>query len=145
MKILIDTNVLIDYLSGREPYFALADEIIKLCRDKKITGYMAAHSVPNIFFILRKEYNAEERRTMIKSLFGMLSVSGIDETTLLSALDRENFKDFEDCLQDECAAAIMADYIVTRNIKDFANSRITALTPDDFLNLYMTMNNQKSL
>ena len=136
MKILIDTNVLIDYLSGRKPYFAYADEIIKLCRDSKITGYMAAHSVPNIFFILRKEYNAEERRTMIKSLFDILSVSGIDEKTLLAALNRENFKDFEDCLQDECAVEVLADYIVTRNVKDFANSKITALIPEDFLNEY---------
>jgi predicted nucleic acid-binding protein len=142
MKILIDTNVLIDYLSGREPYFTLADEIIKLCRDKKIVGYMAAHSVPNMFFILRKEYTGEERRTMIKSLFDMLSVSGIDEKTLLPALDRENFKDFEDCLQDECAVAVFADYVVTRNVKDFINGKVTALTPEDFLQEYQKAGTQ---
>jgi len=142
MKILIDTNVLIDYLSGREPYFTLADEIIKLCRDKKIVGYMAAHSVPNMFFILRKEYTGEERRTMIKSLFDMLSVSGIDEKTLLPALDRENFKDFEDCLQDECAVAVSADYVVTRNVKDFINGKVTALTPEDFLQEYQKAGTQ---
>ena len=52
---------------------------------------------------------------------------------LLSALDNEYFSDFEDCLQEECAVAISADYIVTRNTKDFASSRVPAILPDEFL------------
>ena len=55
MKILIDTNVLIDYLIAREPYIESAKKIMRLCADKKVQGFMAAHSIPNIFFILRKE------------------------------------------------------------------------------------------
>lgn len=133
MRVLIDTNVLIDYLSGREPYFRYADEIIKLCTEKQICGYMAAHSVPNIFFILRKDYDSKTRRIMIKSLFDILSVSGINESVLLTALDNENFTDFEYCLQDECAVSVFADYIITRNVKDFSVSHIKAVTPTEFI------------
>ncbi len=60
MKILVDTNVLIDYLVGREPYFETADKIIQICCDKIVTGFMAAHSVPNLFFILRKDYDHKD-------------------------------------------------------------------------------------
>ena len=133
MKVLIDTNVLIDYLSGRKPYFKYADIIMKLCIDEKIDGYMAAHSIPNIFFILRKDYDSETRRMIIKSLFDILSVCGIDESVLLTALDNEKFKDFEDCLQDECAFSVSADYIITRNVKDFSFSHVKAVTPTEFI------------
>ena len=136
MKIFVDTNVLIDYLVGREPYFETADKIIQICCDKIVTGFMAAHSVPNLFFILRKDYDHQTRRIMIKSLFDILEVSGIGKNVLLTALERLNFKDFEDCLQDECAVAVNADYIVTRNINDFANSKIKAITPQEFLEIY---------
>ena len=70
---------------------------------------------------------------MIKSLFDILSVSGINESVLLTALDNENFTDFEDCLQDECAVSVFADYIITRNVKDFSVSHIRAVTPTDFI------------
>ena len=96
MKILVDTNVLIDYLVGREPYFETADKIIQIGCDKIVTGFMAAHSVPNLFFILRKDYDHQTRRIMIKSLFDILEVSGIGKNVLLTVLERVNFKDFED-------------------------------------------------
>lgn len=136
MKILVDTNVLMDYLVGRKPYFEDADRVIKLCIDCKIEGYMAAHSITDMFYILRKDYKESGvRRMMIKSLFDILDISGIDKDILLNALNRESFEDFEDCVQDECADSFGADYIVTRNTKDFENSKVQAITPDDFLKL----------
>ena len=88
-----------------------------------------------MFFILRNDYKPNIRRIMIKSLFDILYVSGIDEKALLNALDKDSFEDFEDCLQDECAKACGAEYIVTRNIKDYTNSTVPAITPDEFLKL----------
>lgn len=66
MRVLIDTNVLLDFLMGRKPYFDLADHILKLCSDRKMEGYMAAHSVPNIFYILKKRMSDEERKEVLK-------------------------------------------------------------------------------
>ena len=53
MKVLVDTNVIVDALIGRQPYFDNADKIIRLCADKKVHGYLAAHSIPNLFYILQ--------------------------------------------------------------------------------------------
>ena len=75
----------------------------------------------------------EERKEALKDICQIVKVEGIDTFKILSALDNEYFNDFEDCLQEECAVAISADYIVTRNTKDFASSRVPAILPDVFL------------
>lgn len=136
MRILIDTNVLIDYLTGRMPYFTLADNIIHLCSDAKIKGFMAAHSINDMYYILRKEYDDTTRREMLRSLFDILEVSGLDKNILLKALERNYFKDFEDCIQDECASVCKVDFIVTRNVKDFETSTVKAISPDEFMDEY---------
>ncbi|MDE7211968.1 MAG: PIN domain-containing protein [Lachnospiraceae bacterium] len=133
MRVLIDTNVLADVLLGRDSYYDIAYNILALCADKKVFGYIAAHSVPNLFYILRKYMSKEERRDALKDICQIVKVEGIDSFKILSALDNENFSDFEDCLQEECAVAISADYIVTRNTKDFASSRVPAILPNEFL------------
>ena len=136
MRILIDTNVLADVLLGRDPYYDIAYSILTLCADKKVYGYMAAHSIPNLFYILRKYMTEEERRQALKDICQIVKVEGIDSFKIISALDNVDFSDFEDCLQEECAVAVSADYIVTRNAKDFAASRIPVILPDQFLEKY---------
>ena len=136
MRILIDTNVLADVLLGRDPYYDIAYSILTLCADKKVYGYMAAHSIPNLFYILRKSMTEEERRQALKDICQIVKVEGIDSFKIISALDNVDFSDFEDCLQEECAVAVSADYIVTRNVKDFVASRIPVILPDQFLEKY---------
>lgn len=133
MKILIDTNIILDFLTKRQPYFANAEKIFKMCSDNTLEGCIAAHSVMNSFYILRKTYSADERREILKNICNITSVIGIDKVKLINALDNADFKDMEDCLQAECAVAFGTDFIVTRNVKDFTESSITAVTPDDFL------------
>lgn len=135
MRILIDTNVILDALTGRQPHFDDADKIIKFCADKKVQGYLADHSISNIFYILRKDLPIEDRRIVLLNLCEILEVEGVDSRKVKSALNRGDFKDLEDCIQDECAAAIKADYIVTRNKKDFENSIVPAILPQEFLNM----------
>ncbi len=133
MQVLIDTNILADMLLGRDPYYDIAYNILTLCADKKVCGYIAAHSIPNLFYILRKFMSEEERREALKDICQIVKVEGIDSFKILSALDNEDFSDFEDCLQEECAVAVSADYIVTRNPKDFVSSRVPAILPNEFL------------
>lgn len=128
MKILIDTNVLLDFLQQRES-FAEAEEILSLCGRNKVQGFVAAHSFPNMFFILRKYMDSAKRRDLLFYLTSLLGVVSIDYLKILSALSRAD----EDCLQDECAAEIKADFIVTRNTDDFKNSMVPAITPAAFL------------
>ncbi len=134
-KILIDTNVLLDYLLEREPFFEDAKEVILSCTDGKIKGCIAAHSISNMFFILRKDYNVKERREVLLNLCKIFDVEGIDKAKLILALTNEDFSDFEDCLQTECAKVYGADYIVTRDVSDYSTSEIKAIEPKDYLEL----------
>ena len=133
MVVLIDTNVLLDFLLGREPYFSNADRIIKLCAEQKIQGFMAVHSISNMFYILRKDMSAETRREVLLNLCDILAIEAIDSVKVIAALKNSAFMDLEDCLQSDCAGKIKADYIVTRNTKDFEISEVPAVLPEDFL------------
>lgn len=134
-RILIDTNVLLDYLLEREPFFEDAKEVILSCIDGKAKGCIASHSISNMFFILRKDYSVKERREVLLNLCKIFDVEGIDKAKLISGLSNDDFSDFEDCLQMECAKSYEADYIVTRNVSDYATSEIKAITPKDYLEM----------
>jgi predicted nucleic-acid-binding protein len=134
MTVLLDTNILLDYFQNR-PEFLSAEKILNLCADKKIAGYIAAHSIPDMYYIMRKTYTEGERRSILLNLIQVVSVIAVDQKRIVSALSNTIFPDFEDCLQAECASSFSADYIITRNIKDFLQSSVKALSPQDFLNL----------
>ncbi|MCM1193142.1 MAG: PIN domain-containing protein [Butyrivibrio sp.] len=135
LRILIDTNILLDYLLCREPFEKAARDIVIACRQKRVRGCIAAHSISNIFFVLRKVYSIGERRRLLHNLCGLFEVEGIDKTKILGALENEKVSDFEDCLQMECAIAFRADYIVTRNGDDFKESNIPCIGPEEFCKL----------
>lgn len=135
MVILIDTNVALDFLTMRHPYYESAREIIRICAEDKMKGYIAFHSLPNIFYILRKSYSEADRRKMLKRLCCVLQVTAASHEKVCDAIEQTDFMDFEDCLQEKCAKEIFADYIISRNLVDFKNSRIKAVTPQDFLKM----------
>jgi predicted nucleic acid-binding protein len=137
MVILIDTNILLDFLEEREPFRLNAISIMQKSIDQEIVGCIAAHSITNIFYILRKTYSSDERKAMLLDVCQTLNVIGIDQEKLIYSLMNESFDDIEDCLQVECATTVGADYIVTRNIEDFPNSTIPAILPEQFLELLM--------
>lgn len=135
MKILVDTNIILDVLLKREPHNKAAQAIMTKCADREVMGYLAAHSIPNIFYVLRKEYSQEERRKFIRNLCEIFWISDLNAEKIISAIDNEQFLDFEDCLQEECAVAETVDYIVTRNLADYKQSRVNVIEPDEFVKL----------
>jgi predicted nucleic acid-binding protein len=135
MDVLIDTNVLLDSIEQRSPFQNNADKILQACYTGAVNGFIAAHSITNMFFILRKAYSVGERKQFLLELCRLLTVVGIDNETITNAIRNENFPDVEDGLQSECAKEVNADFIVTRNISDFRNSSIPAILPEDFLQL----------
>ena len=135
MVILIDTNVALDFLTMRQPYYKEASDIIRICADEKVQGYIAFHSLPNIFYILRKNYSETDRRKMLKKLCFVLRVTGASHEKVCDARGNTKFSDFEDCLQYECAEEISADYIITRNVQDFRYSEVKAITPKELLDM----------
>jgi len=133
MVILIDTDVILDHLIPRQPFVDTASEIFNLCYQQKCNGYIAAHSITNIFYILRKQFSVSERKKLLISLCEFIEIAGINKNQIIDALTSEDFNDIEDRLQVECAITVNADFIVTRNITDFSNSSIPAILPEDLL------------
>lgn len=135
LRILIDTNVAYTFLSEREdPFSAEIFEIMQLCALGEIYGYLAFHSLSSIWYVCRK-LDDKERRKMLLRLCNILEVVGASQNAVIDAIKNANFKDFEDCLQDKCAKETACDYIVTVNIKDFINSEIPAIAPNELLKI----------
>ena len=132
MKILIDTNVILDVLCNRKEFVEDSAKVFKLCEVKKLTGYISALSIPNIAYIMRKELDEEKIREVIEKLslvFDIVDLKGDD----LKKAAILNFADYEDAVQSQQATRIKADYIVTRNIKDYKNSKVMAIKPTELL------------
>lgn len=134
--LLIDTNVLLDFILVRQPNYEDAKAIADLCKKEKVHGYIAFHSVSIIWYILRK-FPANERRPLLLKVTDLFEVVAAPHSEVVNAAQNENFSDFEDCLQEKCAIAARADYIVTRNIKDFQASTIPAVTPAQMLEMFL--------
>ena len=134
--LLIDTNVLLNYLTNRnDPYLEQSVEIIRRCADGRCIGYIAFHTLSTLWYVLRKRSDSV-RRQNLKDICTIFSVASASQTEILDAIERDNFTDFEDCLQDKCAKDVGADFIITCNVKDFENSEIPAITPTDYLEFF---------
>jgi len=130
MKVLIDTNIVLDVLCKRENFYEASARIMRLCEINKIDGVISALTIPNIVYILRKELDSEKTKDVIEKLQLIFNVADLKADDIKKALAL-NFKDFEDALQSVCASRIKADYIITRNLKDFTGSKVTAIKPSE--------------
>lgn len=134
MVLLIDANVLLDYFLSREPNLAASIKLIEICQKGLVEGYVAFHSMSIIAYALRK-FSTQERREALRSIVETLTVVGASHDAVVEAVENENFSDFEDCLQERCALAAIADYIVTGNTKDFRASAVPAVTVTEILRI----------
>ena len=134
MKLLVDTNVILDVLCARKNFLESSAAIWKYCEIGRIEGYISALSVPNMVYILRKELDPERTQQIIEQLFLIFKVVDLKAIDLKKAAGMK-YNDYEDALQVVCAERIKAEYIVTRNIQDFSGSSILAKTPADMLKM----------
>ena len=135
MKVLIDTNVILDVLCNRADFVAASSKVWKLCEINKIEGCISALSVPNIVYILRKELTPEKTQQLIQQITMIFNVTDLKSADLIKAAEMYS-SDYEDAVQMCQAKRIKADLIITRNIKDFKDSKIPVLRPDEFLERY---------
>ncbi len=131
MKLLIDTNVLLDVFLCREQFVADAKKlfIMKQFRDAEL--WIAAQSYTDLYYVGAKAHGSDRMQEILKRIFPLLNVCSIDGVDISNVLS-EQWEDFEDCLIWRAAKKIKADYIVTRNMADFARSDIPVLTPAKF-------------
>lgn len=132
MKVLIDTNVILDVLCGRAEFLEASSRVWKYCEINKLSGVISALSLPNIVYILRKELDPDKTKEIIDRLMLIFDVAELKAEDLRKAADMKS-ADYEDAVQMCCAARINADFIVTRNVRDFVSSPIPAVKPSELL------------
>lgn len=130
MKILFDTNIVLDVLMDRLPYADAAVELFSKVEDGTIIGYLGATTITTVFYLAAKTVGAARAQEEIKKLLTLFEVAPVNRPVLEAALVID-FKDFEDAVIHEAACHVGADAIVTRNQKDFKKSRIAVYTADE--------------
>jgi predicted nucleic acid-binding protein len=130
MRLLFDTNVVLDVLLVREPWAKELKPIWEARRVGRVQGFVAATSLTNIFYIARRLSTAERARQAVRSCMGSLAVIPVDAATVEMA-DRLPGQDLEDNLQIACALVAGLDGILTRDVAGFAGSPVRAYSPAD--------------
>lgn len=132
-KLFIDADVVIDFFTDRLPFANPASEIFELSEQGKVQLYLSAASINNVYYIVRRFLGHKETLRVIEELIEMTEIVGTTRKEILQAL-KNDFKDFEDSIQYSCALTINGiEAILTRNVKDYANSEIAVFTPENYL------------
>ena len=133
MNVLIDTNVIMDVLGKREPFFQDAAAVLMLAAKGNLFASITANTVTDIYYLTKKHLqNNEAVKNALLNLISILEVVDVTKVDCIKAFDLP-INDFEDALLAHCAKRVKADYIITRNVKDFTNSPVNTITPKDFL------------
>jgi predicted nucleic acid-binding protein len=132
--ILIDTNIILDFLLERDPFFQHAELIFDAISNDQYVGYTTATALTDIFYIARKHTQSSQKaRQAITVTLSVLEICPVDRAVLETALQSE-LADFEDAVQIFSAIAQNLDAIVTRDIRGFIGSPLPVLSPADLLN-----------
>ena len=130
---MIDTNILLDVLLRRDPFFESSKSVLKLCEDGKIQGFLSASSVTDIFYIIRKALQSTELAySALGSILDIVKVLTVTNEDVINAYTK-HAPDFEDCLLATCASSNGCTAIVTRNKKDFDGLGMALLSPEELL------------
>lgn len=132
MKLLIDANILLDVLQNREPHVQASSVIWKLCETEKAKGYVSALTFANLVYIMRKELEPKKIEEILEALSLIFEFADFTVSDLTHAAEL-GWDDFEDAVQSVTAERVHADYIITRNVRDFAESKVVAFTPSELI------------
>lgn len=135
MRILVDTNIIIDALTGREPFREAAEQVFLIAANRAEDMYIAASSVTDIYYLVRKHlHSTEQSKDVMSKLCELFYILDVTSGDCMDALASE-IKDYEDAVVACCAYRSQIDYIVTRNIKDYAASKVQAISPEKFVEI----------
>ena len=135
MKAMIDANIVLDVFLQREPFFQASYEVMKQSALEKLEGFVSASAATDIYYLLRRSLKddgrAKDSMEKLLQLVGIADALGED----VHAAVASNMSDFEDALVASIAERCQMEYIITRNTKDYTESPVKAITPEDFLKL----------
>jgi predicted nucleic acid-binding protein len=131
-SILIDLNIILDVFQKRDPFFETSAGLLAAVESGRVQGYVAAHNITTLFYLVQKSRSAADARAIITNLLQFLKVLPIDQSTIEQALNLD-YRDFEDAVQMISAVQSKLDCLVTRNIKDYQPPLLPVMQPADFL------------
>lgn len=134
MKVLLDTDVILDFILQRQPFYTEAKEIFVHMANGNFEAHVCDITILNIFYIARKQFDTIQIRAEIFKLLQIVSICSADHQILRKALT-SLIRDYEDAVQNEVAVKENLDAIVTRNTKDFTNSKLKIYAPDAFIQI----------
>ena len=129
-RILIDTNIVIDLLAKREPFYQEPAKLFSLADKTKVRLFVSALSFANVNYVLLKQRKPEETKQVLRKLKLIVGILDLEEKIINLALNDNDFNDFEDALQYFSAIENNIEIIVTRNLKDFQNSKLPVMTAE---------------
>jgi predicted nucleic acid-binding protein len=132
MLVLLDTNIVIDFVLARQPFFVEANEIFSRLQNNEFEAFVSPITPINVFYTTRKETDRATAFLAIEDLLKAVQITKSNNLICQNALSL-GYKDFEDAVQHESAVAENLDAIVTRNTKDFANATVKVYSPIEFL------------
>jgi len=135
MRVLLDTNIVLDLLLQREPFIDDARDIFLLIENNQIDGFLSATTITTLHYIISKSKDKEEANHIIKTLLKLFNIAPIDKVTLLKACD-DNGIDYEDSVIYSSAKISKIDIIITRDSRGFKNSKVKVLKPKEFLAIF---------
>jgi predicted nucleic acid-binding protein len=134
MKVLFDTNIILDVLLDRKPFSEHASYLMSKVERSEINGFLCATTVTTIHYLLSKNLDKEKAIESINSIMALFEIASVNRLVIENAL-KLKCSDFEDSIVHESARHAGAEYIITRNIKDFKKSKIPVYTPTEFLSM----------
>ena len=131
----MDSDVVIDFFTDREPFANPASELFELNEQGSVKLFLSAVSINNIYYIVRRFLGQKKTLDVIETLTEMTEIVGTTKKEIIQAL-KNDFADYEDSIQYSSALTVKdLDAIITRNIKDYRNSSIAVMTPLNFLKM----------
>ncbi len=134
MKVLFDTNVILDVLFDREPFVEDASYLLSKVEQSEIIGFVCATTITTIHYLLKKALGASKASIYTESLLSLFVIAPVNRLVLEKAI-KSKFNDFEDAVIHEAALHAGAQYIITRNVKDFKKSQLPVFEPQEFINM----------
>ena len=133
-RVLIDLNLILDVLQQREPFYLLSARVLAAAETGLIEGYVAAHTLTTLFYLIAKDQSPETARVSLTELLQFLAVAAVDQDTIEQALTLP-YNDFEDAVQMTSAVQVGVKYLVTRDVRDYKAGPLAVLQPAELLAL----------
>ena len=131
MKVIVDTNVVLDLLLAREPFLRPAVEVFRLIEESRIDAFICATTVTTVDYLLVMSLPKSDARSALRRLISLFEIATVNRPVIERALESK-IQDFEDAVLDEAGQMAGADFVITRNTKDFTGSSLKVCDPEEF-------------